>query len=128
MHTKQIEYILELARTLNFNHAAENLYIAQSTLTYQIKSAEEEIGFPIFERSSKGVTLTPAGFQFCLTLRQIQDQLQTAIEQGQNFSQQYREDITIGLNVRSMIHPLPQIIRTFNEQYPDVLITPRFGC
>ncbi|MCC8075132.1 MAG: LysR family transcriptional regulator [Clostridiales bacterium] len=63
MTTKQIEYILELAKTLNFNHAAENLYVAQSTITYQIKAAEDEIGFKIFARSGKGATLTPAGFQ-----------------------------------------------------------------
>ena len=37
MTTKQIEYILELAQTLNFNRAAENLYISQPTLTYQIR-------------------------------------------------------------------------------------------
>ena len=61
MHTKQIEYILELAETLNFNKAAENLYISQPTMTYQIRSAEEELGFKIFERSGKGATLTPAG-------------------------------------------------------------------
>ncbi len=126
MNTKQIEYILELAKTLNFNHAAENMYVAQSTMTYQIKQAEEEIGFAIFERSTKGVTLTPAGFQFCLALRQIQQELNDAIEQGQNFSQKYREDISIGMSVRSMIHYLPQAITEFSKKYPDISITPKF--
>jgi DNA-binding transcriptional LysR family regulator len=50
MTTKQIDYILELSQTLNFNRAAENMFISQPTLTYQIKLAEEEIGFNIFER------------------------------------------------------------------------------
>ena len=45
MNTRQIDYILELAKTLNFNRAAENLFITQPTLTYQIKAVEEEIGF-----------------------------------------------------------------------------------
>ena len=45
MNTKQIDYILELAQTQNFNRAAENLYISQSTLTYQIKEVEKEINF-----------------------------------------------------------------------------------
>ena len=57
MTTKQIDYILELAQTLNFNRAAENLYISQPTMTYQINSAESEIGFKIFERSGKGAVL-----------------------------------------------------------------------
>ncbi len=127
MTTKQIEYILELAKTLNFNHAAENLFIAQSTMTYQIKSAEDEIGFRIFERSGKGATLTPAGFQFCLTLRSIHQQLKDAIEQGQNFARQYREDLSIGLSVRTMIRKLPQAMMEFAQQYPDVSVTPKFG-
>lgn len=48
MNTKQIRCILELARTQNFNRAAENLFISQPTLTYQLKAAEDEIGFAIF--------------------------------------------------------------------------------
>ena len=35
MQPKQMEYILELAQTGNFNRAAENLYVSQPTITYQ---------------------------------------------------------------------------------------------
>ena len=54
MTTKQMDCILELARTLNFNRAAENLFISQPTMTYQVSEAEAEIGFRIFERSGRG--------------------------------------------------------------------------
>ena len=73
MNTKQIDYILELAQTQNFNRASENLFIAQSTLTYQIKEVENELGFKLFERSGKGATLTPAGRKFCTTLRTVKN-------------------------------------------------------
>ena len=82
MTTKQIQYILELAQTGNFNRAAENLYISQPTMTYQIRAAEEEIGFPIFNRSGRGASLTPAGAQFIISLRNIYTELTNAIEQG----------------------------------------------
>ena len=61
MTTKQIDCCIELAHTLNFSRAAENMFVSQPTLTYQIRLLEEEVGFPIFERSGKGVALTPAG-------------------------------------------------------------------
>ena len=61
MDTKQIDYILELAQTKNFNRAAENLFISQPALTYQIKAIESEVGFMLFERSPRGAVLTPAG-------------------------------------------------------------------
>lgn len=127
MNTKQIDYILELAQTLNFNRAAENLYISQPTLTYQIKEAEKEIGFNIFERSGKGAALTPAGNQFCTTLRSIKEDLKNAIEQGQNFDRQYSDNITIGLPTRSCIYHLPMAIKEFTKKFPDISITPIFN-
>jgi len=45
MNSKQIETVLELAETLNFSRAAENLYLSQPTITYQLNELEKEIGF-----------------------------------------------------------------------------------
>ena len=42
MTTKQMDCILELARTLNFNRAAENLFISQPTMTYQVSEAARQ--------------------------------------------------------------------------------------
>ncbi len=126
MNTKQIDYILELSQTLNFNHAAENLFISQSTLSYHIQDVEKEIGFLIFNRKGKRVSMTPAGTQFCITLRSIKDQLFAAIEQGQNFSSRYEEDIRICLMTRSVLHFLPEIIKAFSSKHPSVQISPVF--
>ena len=71
MTTKQIDYCIELARTLNFSRAAENMFVSQPTLSYQVKMLEEEIGFAVFERSGKGAALTPAGAQFVATLASL---------------------------------------------------------
>lgn len=127
MTFRDIDYILELAQTQNFNRAAENLYTSQPTLSYHIKAAEEELGFQIFVRSSKGATLTPAGAQFCATLRSVHDELKRAIEQAQNFSTRYAENIKIGLGWRSAIYDLPQIMQEFSQIHPMVSITPIFS-
>ena len=126
MNTKQMEYILELAQVLNFNRAAENLFISQPTLTYQIKIVENEIGFALFERSGKGAMLTPAGAQFVGTLRTLYGQLKEAIEQGQNFSAKYAESIRITLPIRSAIYFLPQVIAQFSRSFPTVNVIPSF--
>ena len=127
MNTKQIDYILELSQTKNFNRAAENLYISQPTLTYQINEVEKEIGFKIFERTGKGANLTPAGEQFCTSLRGIKDQLKNAIEQGQNFSSKYQENIVIGLPLRSVLYYLPHAIKSFSNIHPEISVTPQFN-
>ncbi len=126
MNTKQIDCILEIAKTKNFNRAAENLFTSQPTLTYQIKLVEEEIGFALFERSVRGAVLTPAGEQFCTTLRNIRLELKRAIEQGQNFSSRYQTNISIGLPMRSALYFLPEVITTFELENQGVSITPHF--
>ena len=126
MNTKQMDCVLELAQTKNFNRAAENLFISQPTLTYQIKAVEDEIGFALFDRSGRGASLTPAGEQFCTTLRNVRNELKRATEQGQNFSARYRTDITVGLPMRSAIYFLPQAIEVFETENEAVSVTPHF--
>lgn len=126
MTTKQMDYILELAQTKNFNRAAENLYISQPTMTYQIHSVENEIGFKIFERSGRGASLTPAGAQFVVSLRTIREELKAAIEQGQNFSAEFREDIRIVVPIRSAIYFLPDAIMKIMSDDPTITVSPAF--
>ena len=126
MNTKQIDYVLEIAKTKNFNRAAENLFISQPALSYQIKLVENEIGFLIFERSVRGAVLTPAGEQFCTTLRNVRGELKLAVEQGQNLSSRYRTNISIGLPMRSALYFLPEAIIKFEAEHEGISVTPHF--
>ena len=126
MTTKQIDYCIELARTLNFSRAADNLFVSQPTFSYQIRLLEEEIGFAVFERSGKGAALTPAGAQFVSFLAGMRQDLKRAIEQGQNFSAKYRDSISISMMVRQAVYFLPEAMRLFAEAMPEVQITPVF--
>ena len=126
MTTKQIDCCVELAHTLNFSRAAENMFVSQPTLTYQIKLLEDEIGFAIFARSGKGAALTPAGAQFVSVLANLREDLKRAVEQGQNFSAKYKDSISISLMVRQAVYFLPEAMRLFAEEYPEVQIVPYF--
>lgn len=126
MNTKQIDYCIELAHTLNFSRAAENMFVSQPTLTYQIKLLEDEVGFAIFERSGKGAALTPAGSQFVTYLANMREEMKRAIEQGQNFSAKYKDNITISMMVRQAVYFLPEAMRIFSDRHPDIQITPKF--
>ena len=126
MTTKQIDYCIELARTLNFSRAADNLFVSQPTFSYQIRQLEEEVGFPIFERSGKGASLTPAGSQFVTFLSGMREDLKRAVEQGQNFSAKYRDTISVSLMVRQAVYFLPEAMRLFADSHPDVQIVPKF--
>ena len=126
MTTKQIDYCIELARTLNFSRAADNLFVSQPTFSYQIRLLEEEIGFAVFARSGKGAALTPAGAQFVAFLTSMREDLKRAVEQGQNFSAKYQDSISICMMVRQAVYFLPEAIRLFSESHPNVQIKPIF--
>lgn len=126
MNTKQIDYCIELAHTLNFSRAADNMFVSQPTFSYQIRLLEEEIEFAIFERSGKGAVLTPAGAQFVTFLTGMREDLKRAIEQGQNFSAKYKDSISITTMVHQAVYFLPEAMRLFSESYPEVQIMPLF--
>ena len=124
MNTKQMDYIIETAKTLNLSRAAENLLISQPALSYQIKVIEEEVGFAIFDRVGKSIRLTPAGQQLVTSLQRISVDLQFAIEQAQNMGEIYTDSIKIGFASRSALYYLPQAMKLFEQMHPDVQIVP----
>lgn len=77
MNILHMKYAVEVARIGSINKAADELYIAQSNLSRCIKDLEADLGITIFDRSFKGMVLTPDGEDFIhyagLVLNQIQD-------------------------------------------------------
>lgn len=65
MDIRQLQYVLALARNKNFTKTANELFITQPSLSSQISMIEEELGVKLFERSTRSVSLTPAGKTFC---------------------------------------------------------------
>ncbi|MDR2397662.1 MAG: LysR family transcriptional regulator [Spirochaetaceae bacterium] len=84
MNTLYFKYALEIERTRSITKAADNLYMAQPNLSKAIKELEDTVGFPIFQRSSRGVMPTAQGLTFLAYARTIGEQLEKidAIAQG----------------------------------------------
>ena len=64
MNTTQLECFLAVADNLNFSRAAEQLRLTQPAVSHQINSLEDELGVKLFNRTSKSVRLTQAGYLY----------------------------------------------------------------
>ena len=77
MNILHMKYAVEVARLGSLNKAAEALFVAQPNISRSIKGLEAELGIEIFNRSAKGMVLTPQGEEFIgyakHILKQIED-------------------------------------------------------
>ncbi|MBQ5999287.1 MAG: LysR family transcriptional regulator [Treponema sp.] len=79
MTLNQIKYILGVAECGSLNKASEKLYVSQPSLTSSVHDAEYELGFKIFNRSTKGVTITDRGAQLIEDMRALYSQYEEII-------------------------------------------------
>ena len=77
---QQLYYATKISEVGSINKASELLYISQPSLTTSVQEVEKELGFKIFHRSGRGVTLTPEGAEFILYARQVINQYEQLIE------------------------------------------------
>lgn len=83
---KQLRYFLTVADLGAFTAAASALFIAQPALSRQIALLEEELGFPLFVRTPRGVALTPAGAGYRERVAGIEHELASAAEEGKQLA------------------------------------------
>jgi DNA-binding transcriptional LysR family regulator len=80
MTLQQIKYILGVAESGSFNKASEKLFISQPSLTSSVHDAEYELGFQIFNRSARGVTVTERGQSFIHDARNLYSQYEELLK------------------------------------------------
>ena len=76
MNILHMKYAVEVARVGSLNKAAETLLIAQPNISRSIKELEADLGITIFDRSSKGMFLTPDGETFIGYAKNILKQIE----------------------------------------------------
>lgn len=71
---QQLKYVITIADSGSMNTAAKKLFISQPSLSGTVKELEKEIGIEIFQRSNRGIQMTPQGEEFLSYARQVIEQ------------------------------------------------------
>lgn len=116
---RHLRYFAAVAEELHFGRAAERLGIAQPPLSQQIKSLEELVGYPLFERKPQ-VRLTPAGEALLELARRTLSQVEEGLDTARRVGRGEAGKITVGFAASILTTALPEILRTYRERFPGV--------
>lgn len=124
MDTKQLKAFLAVAASKNFTAAAQELYISQPALSYQISTLEQEIGVPLFDRSGRKVTITDAGLQLCDGAKDLLEQWEDLCQKVVETAMKKRVPmLSIGYPDNFFHGKLYEHLANFKQKFPDVSIT-----
>jgi len=117
---RQLRYFVVIADEGNFSRAAERLRISQPPLSTQIKSLEEELGVPLFNRSNRGVSLTAAGAVFAEEARAVLARLEHARNKALQTDRGDVGLLSIGFVSIADYSILPPTLKSFRTRFPLV--------
>ncbi len=109
MNTEGLKTFIFLSKVKNFTLAAEQLFIAQSTVTNRINELEKEVGKKLFSRGSKAVKLTEAGEIFLRYAERMLELQTTSVEEINALSSHSRKFSIGAINASYETHVKPLV-------------------
>ena len=119
MKINQLRYFMAVCKHLNFSKAAEEMFVAQPTISAAVKDLEEKFGITLVHRLGYGVSLTAEGRQFAQMAKDLLDQVQT-VEENMAELGNNRKLVRVGIPPVTTALWFPEIYTGFKQLYPDI--------
>ena len=122
MNLKQALYVKTIAETGSLTAAAKQLYISQPSLSQTLRQIEDEVGTPLFDRSTSPFHLTYAGERYLKAVEamlEIDARLKAEIE---SIRHENGGRLRLGISVTRAMQVLPDVIPIFSKEYPNVAL------
>jgi DNA-binding transcriptional LysR family regulator len=125
---RKLRYFAVVAEERHFTRAAARLFVAQQSLSRQIRDLENEVGAQLFYRTTRSVELTPAGEAFLVGVQSALASLDAGIDEARRHDAGAVGHLRIGFGLGAALELTPFIVEEFSRQYPNVEIEMReFG-
>jgi DNA-binding transcriptional LysR family regulator len=119
MELRQLRYFVAVGEEQHYGRAARRLRVAQPALSTQIKNLENEIGFKLFERLSRGVRISAAGQSYLGDCQRILEQVKEATIRAERVARGQLGTLRVGFAESASWHGVvPNSFRTFRERQP----------
>lgn len=122
MEMRQLRYFVSAATHLNFTKAAKECFIVQTAMTQQIANLEKELGVKLFERQSRGLSLTAAGEAFLTDAREILARGQHSRERMAAFQGGYTDLLQLGHHGELFRRDLTRALQLFRARSPQTKV------
>lgn len=123
MNLLKLEIVVLIKKYKKLTIVAEKLGVKQPTITFHIKSLEEELGVPLFELRSGRYFLTEAGEALHHYACKIDALMKEARRVTQEFKDFNKGAITIGASYVPATYLLPEVVHQFQCEFPNIKIT-----
>jgi len=120
MELRQLKVFVAVAEELHFRRAAERVGLAQAALSAQIRALEDELGFPLFFRTTRHVSLTQAGAVFLDEARAVLGRADEAMEAARTAAASGFPRLRVGGIDAALVWFLPPVLRDFRTAFPGV--------
>jgi DNA-binding transcriptional LysR family regulator len=120
--SKQFRAFLLVAQHRSFSRAAEALYITPSGLSVLIRELETQLGFRLFDRTTRHVGLTRYGSELLGVVRQSLEKVDTTISRIGKSAAETSHTLSIGAPLPVATNILPEAIKEFRSHRPDLRI------
>jgi LysR family transcriptional activator of glutamate synthase operon len=127
MELRQLRYVEAVARHRHFTNAADEVHVAQSALSHQIRRLEEELGIELFERTSRSVAPTEAGEAVAARARRVLAEVDGVRGEVDELQGLVRGRISIGALLPAGEIDVPRLLARFSEAHPGVEVRLREG-
>jgi LysR family transcriptional regulator, transcription activator of glutamate synthase operon len=120
MELRQLRYVEAVARHRHFTRAAEELHVAQSALSHQIRRLEAELGTELFERTSRSVESTEAGEAVAARARAVIAEIDGVRSEIDELNGLIRGRISVGALLPAGKIDVPRLLANFSEAHPGI--------
>lgn len=120
---RQMEYFVAVAEERQFSKAAARLGVGQSTVSEQIRALEQSFGTELFLRTSRSVTLTPAGSAFLAGCIKVLSELEHIEQSVLGHARGELGQLRVGAVGPALTGAVPMVLRKLNELSPGLNVT-----